>query len=379
MKQWGFETICQHLAEDYGFADAVTPPIFQTSLFVQDQIEDFQIKDPDRKKFYYTRVSNPTTDIVEQKIAALEETEKCRLFASGMGAISAAIMSACEAGKHIVITNASYGPSKAFVREYLPQFNVEYTFVDGQSVQEIRDSIRPNTTCIYMESPGTFFFHVQDIKQIAELAKTQNITTVLDNSHATPYFQKPATFGVDLVVHTATKYLGGHSDIVCGAVCGSQERMSKLIWEEGLMLGSVLDPFAAWLLLRSLRTLPLRMERHQESGKRIAEYLNGHPKVDEVFHLSLAGHPGYALAKTQMSGTTGLVSFRPKFQDKESVKRFCEGLELFQMGVSWGGHESLIVPANIEETGGEWLLRVSVGLETCDDLIADLEKQLNAV
>ena len=373
---WGFETICQHLAEDYGYADAVVPPIFQTSLFVYDRLETFEGRDDTKERFYYTRVGNPTNDIYERKLAALEGTEKCRLFGSGMGAIAAAVMSATEAGRHIVVTNASYGPTKSLIREYLPQFGVESTFVDGRYLTEIENALRPNTSCIYMESPGTFFFHVQDISAITALAKTHGITTIIDNSHATPYFQQPATMGVDLVVHTATKYLGGHSDVIAGAVCGSQERMAKLIWEEGLILGAVLDPFAAWLLLRSLRTLPIRMERHRESGMKVAKYLEGHKAIEQVYSPGLPSHDGYELTKKQMSGTNGLVSFRPKFQERDKVKKFCESLELFQMGVSWGGHESLIAPLHNEETNDEWLFRLSVGLETADDLIADLDKHL---
>jgi cystathionine beta-lyase/cystathionine gamma-synthase len=373
---WGFDTVCQHLAEDYSFKGAVVPPIFQNSLFVYDDMDTWEDRDKSKDKFVYTRVSNPTTEIVEKKLAALEGTERCRLFGSGMGAISAAVMSACEAGKHIVCTDAAYGPTKALIKEYLPQFGVESTFVDGRDTRAVESAIRPNTSCIYLESPGTFFFHIQDIRAITAIARERGLTTILDNSNATPYFQQPASLGVDLVVHTATKYLGGHSDVVAGVCCGSEARMAKLVWEEGLILGAVLDPFASWLLLRSLRTLPIRMERHQQSGLEVARFLESHPKIAQVFHPGLPSHEGHDLARTQMSGTCGLVSFKPAFQDRASVKRFCEGLKLFQMGVSWGGHESLIAPLNVPETEGEWLFRLSVGLETPADLIADLSAQL---
>lgn len=351
------------------------PPIFQSSLFVYDSFEAFEDREKLKAQFMYTRLANPTTNIAESKIAALEETERCRLFGSGMGAISAAILSCVEAGKHIVATHASYLPAKAFMRDYLPQFGVETTFVDGRRTSEIEEAIKPNTSLIYMESPGTFLFHVQDVEAVCSLAKERGITTVIDNSCATPYFQKPAKMGADLVVHSATKYLAGHSDIVAGAVCGSEERLAKLVWEEGLLLGSIIDPFAAWLLIRSLRSLPLRMERHQKNAKRIAEWLESHERVERVHYPGLPSHESYSLVKKQMSGASGLLSFIPKFSsDRAATKTFCESLKLFQMGVSWGGHESLIAPLNYAETGNRWLLRLSIGLETAEDLIADLEQ-----
>lgn len=374
-----FETICQHLAEDYSFSAAVVPPLFQSSLFVYADFEDFANREELKKQYIYTRVGNPTTDIAEKKLAAMEQTERCRLFGSGMGAISAAVMSCTRSGGHVVCTSAAYGPTKALIRDYLPKFGVESTFVDGKDLNAVEAAIRPTTTAIYMESPGTFLFDLQDIEAISSLAKSRNISSIIDNSYASPYYQQPAKFGADLIVHSATKYIGGHSDVVAGAVCGSEERLAKLVWEEGLIMGSVIDPFASWLLIRSLRTLPVRMERHRESASRIAAYLNAHDKCERVYYPGLPGHAGQDLFKKQMSGASGLLSFKPSFQNREQVKRFSEKLQFFQMGVSWGGHESLLAPINQPETNNEWVIRFSIGLENADDLLEDIESAFGPV
>lgn len=375
-EHWSFDTICQHLAEDYRYEGAVVPPIFQNSLFVYSTAEGFINRTKDPNVFDYTRIGNPTVAVAEKKLAALEKTEKCRLFSSGMAAITAAIMSCTKAGAHVVCTDAAYGPTLTFLREYLPRFGVETTFVDGRDINSVREAVKDETSLIYLESPGSFYYHIQDIEGITKIAKERGISTIIDNSNATPYFQNPAEFGVDLVVHTATKYLGGHSDIVLGAVCGSPERMSKILGEEGSLLGASPDPFAAWLLIRSLRTLPIRMERIQQSAIRIASFLEQHPAVKRVYYPGLDSHEGRELVKRQMRGTSGMVSFEPAFQTREAVCQFCEGLRLFQMGVSWGGHESLAIPLCDSNRDDTWFVRISVGLEGVDDLMEDLDREL---
>jgi cystathionine gamma-lyase len=378
-EDWSQDTICQHLGEDYRWG-SVVPPLFQTSLFVFDTVDALQkrIMDNDYSlpdsNFVYTRDSNPTTAITEQKIAALEGTEKCRLVGSGMAAISAAILACTQSGGHVIATNASYMPTKSLLETFLSRFGIETTFVDGRDLDAVESAIKPNTTLIYMESPGTFMFHVQDIRAIVKLAKEKGLSTVLDNSYCSPIFQQPAKFGVDYVVHSATKYLGGHSDIIAGAICGSNERMSKLIPAEGMLLGAVIDPFAAWLMMRSMRTLPLRMERHQESATKVAKWLQTHPRVEQVFYPGLEAHEGHALHYSQATGASGLLSLRPTFSDdREEVCRFAQSLRLFQIGISWGGHESLVAPILAAETGDRWIVRLSIGLEGADDLIEDLE------
>lgn len=373
---WSFETICQHLAEDYRYEGAVVPPIFQNSLFVYSTAEGFINRTKDHNVFDYTRTGNPTVAIAEKKLAALEKTESCRLFSSGMAAITAAIMSCTKSGSHVVCTDAAYGPTLMFLREYLPRFGVETTFVDGRDTEAVLGAIKNETSLIYLESPGSFYYHIQDIEAIANLAKERGISTIIDNSNGTPYFQNPAKLGIDLVAHTVTKYLGGHSDIVLGAVCGSSERMSKILGQEGSLLGACADPFAAWLLVRSLRTLPIRMERIQQSAKRIANFLVQHPAVRQVYYPGLESHQGHDLVRKQMRGTSGMVSFEPAFQTRERVFQFCEGLQLFQMGVSWGGHESLAIPLCDPNRGDTWFVRMSVGLEGAGDLIEELDREL---
>ncbi len=374
---WEFETICQHAGEDYSHLGAVVPPLFQNSLFTYKSAEQFHSRIQNWESWDYTRVNNPTLEVAQQKIAGLERTELCRLTGSGMAAISAAVMNAAHAGDHVICTTAAYGPTIALLRDYLPQFGVQTTFVDGTDLDQIEHAIQPNTKLIYMETPGTFFFDIQDIEAICSLARSRGILTALDNSCATPYFQKPATLGVDYVVHTVTKYLGGHSDVVAGAVCGSRDRIRDLIWKEGLILGAVCDPFAGWLITRSLRTLALRMERHQSSALQVAKMLASHPKVERVYYPGLESHPGYAIVKKQMTGTSGLLSFTPKFQQKEKVFQFCENLRLFQIGCSWGGHESLAIPVTAEPRSTQWHVRMSIGLENVNDLMTDICEQLD--
>lgn len=379
---WSADTICQHLGEDYRWG-SVVPPIFQTSLFVFDSVDALQgrIMENDyavqESQYVYTRDGNPTTAITERKIAALEGTDRCRLMGSGMAAISAAILACTKAGGHVVATNASYMPTKSLLETFLSRFGIETTFVDGRDLNAVKEAIKPNTSLIYMESPGTFLFHIQNIRAIVEIARQDGLSTVIDNSYCSPIYQQPAKLGVDYVVHSATKYLGGHSDIIAGAICGSNERMEKLIPAEGMLLGAVMDPFAAWLMMRSMRTLPLRMERHQASATRIAQWLHEHPMVEEVFYPGLPSHEGHDLHSSQASGSSGLLSFRPAFADDRSeVCRFAESLRLFQIGISWGGHESLVAPIVAKETGDRFIVRLSIGLEGVDDLVEDIDQAL---
>lgn len=378
-EELGIETLLQHLGEEQHYAGAVVQPLFQNSLFVFERCSDLeQVLNSEVEPFTYTRISNPTTALAEKKIAALEGTEACRLFSSGMGAISAAILSAVRAGSHVVCTDAAYGPTKNFLLEYLPRFGVATTLVDGTDVDAVRAAMRENTTLLYLETPGSVTFAIQDLEALVQLARERRVTTICDNSTATPIFQRPASFGVDLVVHSVTKYLAGHSDIVAGCVCGSHERIHALTWAEGQYLGASIDPFAAWLLARSLRTLPIRMQRHQQSATEVALFLHDHPAVEVVNYPGLAEHPARALIEKQMSGASGMLSFRLKNSSKETAFAFCESLRLFQIGVSWGGHESLAIPVPTGD-GEAWVIRLSVGLETASDLIEDLRRVLDAL
>lgn len=375
------EMILQHYAEDHRLLGAVTPPIFQNSLFVFDTYEDFvdsgETDHIPKRRHNYSRVTNPTLEIVERKIAKLEHLEAAKVFTSGMAAISAAIFSTIQQGSHVVAVDTCYGPTRQLLTEYLPKFGVRTTLVSGSDPQEIFDACEADTTAIYLESPSSLVFHLQDFETISAFARERKITTITDNSYCSPIFQTPADFGIDIIVHSATKYLGGHSDVVAGALCTSMERMNGLMRHEVPLFGAALPPFPAWLLIRGLRTLKIRMKAHEETGNRIAAFLKSRPEVERVLHPALPDHPRRDLFCKQMRGTSGLLSFIPKVQDPDRLKRFVEGLEIFQLGVSWGGFESLAVTFPIQPLGWEsekWFVRLHCGLESAEDLIADLDQ-----
>ena len=251
------EEICTHYGENPSrFAGAVTPPIFQSSLFTECEGNEGGREG----RYAYTRVSNPTTEIVENKVAALEQGEAAKCFSSGMGAISAAMMHYLKKDSHVVAVASIYGPAHRFLEDYMKRFGVEVTFVKGTDTQELEGAMRENTDLIYLESPSTYLFLVQDLKKISEIAKKHHAATVIDNTYCTPVFQKPLTMGIDMVVHSASKYLGGHSDIIGGVVIGRSEDISQVAQNERELFGAVMSPFDSWLMLRGIRTLPVRMK-----------------------------------------------------------------------------------------------------------------------
>jgi cystathionine beta-lyase len=370
------DTLLQHLGEEDRPFGAVVPPLYQNSLFTFERASDLErvmLKESDA--YHYTRIANPTTRLAEQKIAMLEGTEDCRLFGSGMAAITAAILSAVAQGNHVVCSSAAYGPTQNFLREYMPKFGVRTTFVDATDLDEVKAACQESTSLLYIETPGSLLFEIQDLEALAKLAHERGAIVIADNSTATPIYQQPARFGVDLVVHSVTKYLGGHSDIVAGCVCGSRERLETLTSREVQFLGATFDPFAAWLLTRSLRTLPIRMKRHQESAREVAQFLLQHPAVEQVNWPGLPDHPRRDLIEKQMTGASGMLSFQLKDSRKETAFAVCDRLHLFQIGVSWGGHESLAVPVPARPEG-PYVIRLAVGLESPEDLIADLKQAL---
>lgn len=370
------EEICTHMGDEYDkFLGAIVPPIFQNSLFTKKNIDH---------GYVYTRISNPTIEIAEIKIAALEGAEAARCFSSGMAAITASLMSIIEKDCHIICPINVYGPTKLFLETYMAKFGVETTFVSCMDTDEIEAVIRPNTRAIYLESPLSNVFTLQNLKTISEIAKAKNIITIIDNTWATPLYQNPIELGIDIVVHSATKYMGGHSDIVAGVMVSTTERMEKIThWERG-MFGASMDPHQAWLLIRGLRTLPLRMKQHQESALKIAKFLEEHPLVEQVLYPGLESHPQYQLGKSQMSGYSGLLSFVPR-GNHEKVMSFVKSLRLFEEGPSWGGFESLVNTPGllIDEQTSEYtgmpqrLVRLSIGLENCSSLMSDLDNALS--
>ena len=375
MKDPGFETLCAHAGEDPArFLGAPVPPIYQNSLFTAPDAETFLRRS---QEYSYTRDGNPTTDVLERKLAALERTEAARCFGSGMAAVAAAVLHAVRAGDHLVAVETAYGPTRRFLTEYLPRFGVSVSYVAGTDPQQFVDALRPETRLFYLESPTSLVFHLQDLPAVAALAKERGITTVVDNSWASPYFQNPAEFGIDLVLHSATKYLGGHSDIVAGVVMGPKERLEELKAWEGRLLGGILDPFAAWLMLRGIRTLPVRMDRHQQTGLAAAAFLEGHAQVARVYYPGLSSHPQYELGRRLMRGNSGLLSFQLKEPGREAVCQVVDRLRYFGIGVSWGGFESLAIPVLLNAEGEPgWGIRIHVGLETAEDLLDDLDHAL---
>lgn len=372
-------TLIQHYGEPKRSGDPVTPPIVQTSLFVFDTVDELWAAqaDPFGPPYDYSRLHNPTLEILESKVALLEGTERCKVFGSGMGAISAAVMSCVQSGSHVVALDTCYGPTRLFLRDYLPRFGVETTFVTGDRPESFLDALRPNTACVYLESPGSVLFRIVDLQTVAEECRRRGVTTIHDNSYATPLFQRPAELGVDIVVHSATKYLSGHSDVCAGALCTDSARMAGIIQRETALYGAILAPFPAWLMLRGLRTLPMRMTHAERSGNEVAAFLRGRPEVEDVFHAGDAAHPGRALAARQMSGTSSLLSFVPARQEMEWAKRFVEALDVFQIGVSWGGFESLAVPIlchPMDWPEPKWVVRLYCGFEDPRDLTDDLSQ-----
>lgn len=372
---------------------AVVPPISQNSLFTFDSWDEIDQAFDDRVESYiYTRGRNPTVKLVEEKLAVLAGGDKAQLFASGMGAISAGILSCIKSGDHVIAIKNLYGPANNFLTSFLkPKFNLEVTFVVGNELSDFETAVQDNTSLIYLESPSSAVFSLQDIKGVCTLAKSKGIKTMIDNTWASPVFQKPLAMGVDIEMHSCSKYIGGHSDVVAGVLIGSKKLMDAIAVTEYEWLGAKMAPFEAWLLLRSLRTLQIRVKQHQENAMAVAEFLERHPKIEVVRYPGLENFPQKVLAEKQMTGYTGLLGFQLKTNELAQIKLFFNSLKLFQIGVSWGGHESLIYAPAIsylkelskEQFEGMGIslgdMRISVGLESSEDLISDLEQALQKV
>lgn len=376
--------ILHHLGEDDLPFGAVNPPIFQTSIFSFKSFADFKESLNDEVNNYlYTRGNNPTVKLVEEKLAELEHGEKAKLVSSGVAAISGSIIAFLESGDHVLSVRDTYSWTKTLLERYLKRFKVSHSYVEGIDPEIIEANIQKNTKIIYLESPTTFSFKIQDLKKIAEIAKKHNIKTIIDNTWATPIFQNPIDHGIDIVVHSVSKYLGGNSDLVAGAIIGSKEDINHIFEMEFLNIGTVPDPFMAWLVLRGIRTLHIRMPVHYENTLKVIDYLDNHPKITKINYPLFHKHPQYELAKRQMQGGSGLFSFKIKTDSESAVERFTNSLQYFKRAVSWGGYESLVMPyAVTADTVAKEklsLVRVHIGLEEPEMLIADLEKALAEV
>jgi cystathionine beta-lyase/cystathionine gamma-synthase len=365
----------------------VATPIFQTSTFeVTDNEEQLRVS---RSDHFYTRYGNPTNTVAEQTIAELEGVEAALTFASGMGAITTTIMALLKAGDHIVAQRDIYGGATKFLSQWLPKMGVETTFVDTTVYEQHEKAIRPNTKMLYIESPTNPTLRIVDLKKVGSLARQHKLISMIDGTFGTPVNQRPAEYGIDVVMHSGTKYLGGHADLICGAVAGRQELMQR-IWETRTILGNCMDPHASWMLVRGLKTLSVRVTRQNDNALRVAEFLAQHGKVRQVHYPFLKTHPQHALACAQMLGGGGMVSFEVEGTGQDA-RRVSESMRLFTLAPSLGGVESLvsipvltshamIEPEQREKMGvTEQMIRLSVGIENADDLIADLEHALEAV
>ncbi|MCU6798191.1 aminotransferase class I/II-fold pyridoxal phosphate-dependent enzyme [Paenibacillus sp. WQ 127069] len=362
-------TLVAHDKHDERHHGAVTIPIYQNTLF------SFAKSDEPGHAFKYSRMGNPTVQELEKRLAALEYGEKAQCFASGMAAISAAILSTVRTGDHIICVDQVYFGTREFFEFFLTRYGVEVTYVDGTSIQQISEAIRDNTTLIYLESPTSYYFQLQDLTACVQAAKTRHIKTIIDNTWASPCYQNPLRLGIDLVVHSLTKYVGGHSDVLGGAVVGSAELLDKLSRVDHQLLGGVMTPHTASLLLRGMRTLPLRMERLSKSALTMAEYFSKIPCIHKVNFPGLPAHPQHKLAVSQMSGWGSLMSIEVK-GTLEQAKAWVDQLQYFRIGLSFGGYESLVLVvglvANAVKDHPVTLIRFNIGLEDPVDLMEDI-------
>lgn len=381
--------ILNHLGEDrHQYFSAVSPPIIQSSNFAFDTLDSFRQAIGDEfANHIYTRGNNPTVEILRKKLAALENAEDALVTASGAAATAMAVIANVKSGDHIVCVKNPYSWTKTLLMNFLPRFGVSHTFVDGKNMAEIEAAIQPNTVMLYLESPNTMTYDLQDLPACAALAKRCGLITCIDNSNCSPLFQRPIEYGIDIVIHTGTKYLNGHSDVVNGVICGSRKMIKKIFDLEIMTLGNIISPHDAWLVIRGLRTLELRVNRSFESAKKIAAWMENHEKVERVLFPFLPSFPQYELAQQQMTGCAGLFTAFLKTDSIENIEAFFGRLKRFLFAVSWGGHESLIVPtaAFYNVPGRENppypvnMVRFYVGLEEPEWLMEDLENALQLI
>jgi len=369
------------------YADAITTPIVQTATFTfknSRDIEEFTKKG--KEHFEYGRYGNPTATIAEQRLANLEGAQDCVVFSSGMSAITTSILSLVKTGDHIVMTDDSYKKTLEFCRSYLKRFGVECTIVPFGNYEVLEKAVRKNTRFIFSESPTNPYLNIFDLVQLQKIAKKHGCLTLIDSTFATPFNQRPLEFGIDLVLQSGTKYLAGHNDILAGAVLGRSELIDEIRALHKSM-GGVIDPHCCYLLLRGLKTFPLRVRRQNETALTVARFLESHPAVKRVYYPFLESHPHYAVAREQMAGGGGVVTFEVN-GTLETSKKFLDALKLCFIGPSLGGVETLIThPALVSyydyskkdrEALGitDTLFRLAVGIEDADDLIGDLKRGL---
>lgn len=365
---------------------AVAPPVFQTSLFTKPTFAEFARQQAaEHENFVYSRGTNPTVAFLERQLALLERGEAAKCFASGMGAIAAVLGGLLRRGDHVLFVNNVYGPTLELAR-HLERFGVEHTVVTDPGA-DVESHLRENTALVYVESPGTMLMRLVDLRALTAAARSRGVLTAIDNTWATPLFQKPLELGVDLVIHSLTKYVGGHSDVIGGAVIGSAELLREVFYRGHQLFGAVMSAMEASLVLRGLRTLPVRMEQHQANALRVVDHLLAHPAVAAVHHPYAASDRDADLVRSQLSGFSGLLSLELRDGSFEAVSRFVDALRVFRIGVSWGGYESLasspVRADNADTLRADGippgLVRLSVGLEGSRLQIDDLDRALAGV
>ena len=373
---------------------ASAPNLVMSSTFVVDQEISFSANNlNDETPFVYTRWSNPTTQQLEQKLAILEQTEASVAFASGMAASAAVLLNHLSSGDHLIISNTNYPGTAEFARETLTRFGVEVTPVDTSELDKVQQAIRDNTRMIWIETPSNPLLRISDINAISAIARQQKALLVVDSTFATPIATRPITLGADLVVHSLTKYIGGHGDAMGGSVCGRQALIGPLRGEALVHYGGVISPFNAWLILRGMATLPIRMRSHEENALAVANFLQDHPGVEKVIYPGLESHPQHELAKQQMDNFSGMISFRTS-NPKQVAERMMQKLEVIHYAVSLGHHRSLVYLMQTRdligssyklegeeldkyrENAGDGIFRLSIGLEDAQDICDDLSRFL---
>lgn len=369
------------------YFNAIAPPIIQSSNFAFKNVADFRQGLADEYySILYSRGNNPTVDILRKKLAALDGAEDALVFGSGIASIAIPLLAILNQGDHVVSVAKPYSWTIKLFERLLPKFGITTTFVDGTQTENFAKALQPNTKVIYLESPNTFTYELQDLEAVAKLAISKGILTMIDNSYCGPLNQQPYTMGIDLVAQSATKFIGGHSDVVAGVVTGSKVMIKKIFDAEFLNIGGNISPMNAWLLIRGLRTLDVRMKRICESTKKVVDALASHPKIEKVLFPFHPSFPQLALAKKQMKDAGGLFSIVLRAKTVDDVEKFCNSLQRFLLAVSWGGHESLVIPSVIGFPAKDFdpaninhrLIRFYIGLEDPDYLIEDLKKGLDS-
>lgn len=378
--------ILNHLGENRSdYFNAIVPPVIQSSNFACENVDELrQALHNEFEHTLYSRGKNPTIDILQEKMAALDAAEDALITGSGMAAITTAVLANIKQGDHIICVSHPYSWTGKLFSNLLPRFGIQTSYIDGKAIDNFQQAIRSNTSLIYLESPNTLTYELQDLEAVATLARSKNIVTIIDNSYCTPIYQQPIKYGIDITVQSATKYIGGHSDVVAGVIAGSRSMMKKIYNAEFMTLGTIISPMNAWLLLRGLRTLPMRLHQCSKTAMQIIDFLSEHPRVEKIYYPFHPSFPQYTLAKKQMQGCGGLFTITLKAEKAEEIESFCNALKYFLLAVSWGGHESLISPwiAGINkhdfdpanETHRQ--IRLYIGLEDAGCLIEDLKQAL---